>query len=108
MKRILWFNELSINDVPKVGGKNASLGEMYRELTKKGVNIPNGFATTSFAYNEFLEKSGIKHKIKDVLKDLDTHNIRNLQERGRKVRNLILNAKFPEHLNHDIIAEDAV
>ena len=96
---ILWFKNLTIGDVPFVGGKNASLGEMYRELTKKGVNIPNGYAVTAFAYRDFMEQTGTMDKIKAVLKDLNTRNLRNLQERGHKVRQLILNATFPEDLN---------
>ena len=59
-KFILWFNEIGIEDVPSVGGKNASLGEMYKNLTKKGVNIPNGFAITAYAYNYFLEEENIR------------------------------------------------
>ena len=70
-KFILWFNELFIKDVPLVGGKNASLGEMYRNLTRKGVRIPNGFAVTAFAYNYFLEKAKIKNEINSILKNLD-------------------------------------
>ena len=62
-KFVLWFNELSIEDVPLVGGKNASLGEMYRNLTSKGVKIPNGFAVTAYAYNYLLEKAKIKDEI---------------------------------------------
>jgi len=60
---VIPFNELGINDVPLVGGKNASLGEMYRTLKKKGINVPNGFAITAVAYNYFLEKAGIRQKI---------------------------------------------
>ena len=63
-ERVIWFKDLTIEDVPLVGGKNASLGEMYRELTKKGVRIPNGFAITANAYRYFLESAGIKDKIK--------------------------------------------
>ncbi|MFA5134256.1 MAG: phosphoenolpyruvate synthase [Patescibacteria group bacterium] len=103
-KLILWFNELGIKDVPLVGGKNASLGEMYRNLTKKGVSIPNGYAVTAAAYFYILDKAGIRDDVKRVLKDLNTHNLRNLQERGRKVRHLILTAKFPADLEQEIIA----
>ena len=99
---VLWFNQIGIEDVSFVGGKNASLGEMYRHLTKKGVNVPNGFAVTSSAYRKFLRYNNLEQEIKNVLKDLDTSNMHNLQERGRKVRNLILNAKFPEELNQEI------
>ena len=60
---ILWFDQTGIEDVPLVGGKNASLGEMYRELGEKGVKVPNGFSITAKAYDLFLEKTGIKQKI---------------------------------------------
>ena len=62
-KNVFWFKELTIKDVPSVGGKNASLGEMYSKLVSKGVNIPNGFATTAGAYNRFLDGSGVKKEI---------------------------------------------
>ena len=100
---ILWFKELGIEDVPLVGGKNASLGEMYRNLTKKGVNIPNGFAVTATAYHYFLKTAGIKDKIKKILSDLNTHSIRNLTERGRLVRELILRSELPKELEIEII-----
>ncbi len=101
-KLILWFEETSIKDVPLVGGKNASLGEMYSNLTKLGINVPNGFAVTAHAYDLFLESNNLKSKIKDVLKDLNTKNIKNLQERGKKVRSLILRGKFPKELENEI------
>jgi len=99
---ILWFKDLGIEDVPLVGGKNASLGEMYHNLTKKGVNIPNGFAVTATAYRFFLKKAKIEEKLKEILSDLDTHDLRNLTERGRKVRELILDSEFPEELEKEI------
>ncbi len=68
MQYIKFFNQLSIKDVPQVGGKNASLGEMYRKLTGGGMRVPNGFATTSAAYNYFLKEAGIKKEIKQILK----------------------------------------
>lgn len=102
-KNIYWFNQLTNKDVPKVGGKNASLGEMYQKLTKKGVLIPNGYATSASAYDEFMEESGAKDKIREIFKDLDTHNIRNLMERGAKARRIILDVEFPEHLKKDIL-----
>jgi len=100
---ILWFKDLTIEDVPLVGGKNASLGEMYRSLGKKGVIVPNGFAVTAYAYRYFLKKAGIQKKIRIILSDLNTHNIRNLTERGRKVRELILDAEFPKELKNAIL-----
>ncbi len=100
---ILWFNEVDIKDVPLVGGKNASLGEMYQNLTKLGVNIPNGFAVTSEAYRSFLEKAGIEAHIRNLLRGLDVKDVEELAERGHKVRNLIKRAEFPEELKTAII-----
>jgi len=99
---ILWFKDLTIDDVPLVGGKNASLGEMYKNLTRKGVNIPNGFAVTAYAYRHLLQKAGIEKDIKKILSDLNTKNIHNLTERGRKVRETILQAEFPQELKDAI------
>ena len=102
-KFILWFKEISHRDVPFVGGKNASLGEMYNSLSKKGVNIPDGFATTSFAFWHFMKKTGLKEKIEEILKDLDVSDIKNLQEKGKKVRDLILKSEIPEDLEKEIL-----
>ncbi|MFA5211366.1 MAG: phosphoenolpyruvate synthase [Patescibacteria group bacterium] len=101
-KNILWFKEISIKDIALVGGKNASLGEMYNNLTKKGINIPNGFAITSVAYWNFLEKSGLKNEIKKVLKDLDISDVKNLNFIGEKIRNLILKSELPKELQKEI------
>jgi len=101
-ENILWFEEVTNKDVGLVGGKNASLGEMYQKLTKKKVNIPNGFALTAYAYRQFMKESGLMSEIKKILKDLDTHNIRNLSERGEKVRHAIMSAEFPKHLSDEI------
>lgn len=102
-KFILRFREIRNSDVEIVGGKNASLGEMYSLLTKKGVNIPNGFATTAYAYQYFMEKAGIKKEIKRILSDLDVNDIDNLQKRGRQVRKLILSYDLPVELEQEII-----
>ncbi|RLB29171.1 MAG: hypothetical protein DRG87_07710, partial [Deltaproteobacteria bacterium] len=83
---ILWFDEIGIDDVPLVGGKNASLGEMYQKLTDKGVNIPGGFAITAYAYRYLLEEANIEGAIREALEGLDTHDMGNLRERGEKVR----------------------
>ena len=101
-KFVLWFNELSIDDIALVGGKNASLGEMYRNLTKRGVKIPNGFAVTAYAYNHFVEKADIKNKLKQILKGLDK-NKKNLSEIGEKARATILKAELPIELKNEII-----
>ena len=102
-KFILWFNEIGIEDVPLVWGKNASLGEMYTNLTPKGVNIPNGFAITAYAYRYLLEQTGAQEKIKEILSDLNTEDMDNLAERGAKVRRLIKNLEFPDDLRKAII-----
>ena len=99
---VAWFKDLSIDDVPLVGGKNASLGEMYRNLTPKGVSIPNGFAVTAHAYTYLLKKSKAMDKIREILSDLDTHDMDNLQERGARVRNLIRSQEFPDALYQEI------
>ena len=103
MQYIHFFNELTIDDVSIVGGKNASLGEMYRNLSAKGINIPNGFATTSDAYWLLLEENGIKSRIADILSDLDISDTTNLQKRGLAVRKLILNSKLPKILEDEIL-----
>ncbi|MGQ9500382.1 MAG: phosphoenolpyruvate synthase [Dissulfurimicrobium sp.] len=100
---ILWFDQISIRDVPVVGGKNASLGEMYQKLSSKGVNIPNGFAITADAYKHLLKNAGIEQAIRDALDGLDTHNIADLKKRGKAVREIVLGAKFPADLETEII-----
>ncbi len=102
-KFIKFFEELSIKDVPKVGGKNASLGEMYGALSKKGLRVPNGFATTAEAYRYFLESAGLKQKIRKILKGLDTHNVKDLMLRGEEIRQLIIETPFPKDLAEEII-----
>ncbi len=99
---VKWFNELSIGDVPRVGGKNAALGEMYSNLTPLGVNIPDGFAITADAYRYFFKKTGLDERIKEILSDLNTKDIRNLQIRGKKVRETILKAELPLDLSKAI------
>ena len=100
---ILWFDEVSIKDIPMVGGKNASLGEMYQKLTSKGVAVPNGFAITAYAYQYLLKTANIEDAIKDALEGLDTHDMKNLQERGKKARNIIRTAEFPDDLKQAIV-----
>src|SRR3989338_377301 len=104
MKNIIWFKELEIKDVPLVGGKNASLGEMYVNLISKGVNLANGFATTADAYFYFLQESGLTNQISEILKDINVHDLKSLHEKGKKVRELILNATLPQDLQSDIIS----
>jgi len=101
-KFVLWFNELGIEDVPLVGGKNASLGEMYQNLSKKGVNVPNGFAVTSYAYRYFLEKAEIKKKIKSIIGNMNINNVNSLAKAGSEIRNLIRNAKIPTEIEEQV------
>ncbi len=95
---IKWFTDITIDDVPLVGGKNASLGEMVRELTAKGVKVPDGFAITADAYRHFIREAGIDESIRATLADLDTRDMANLSTRGQSVRQAILNATLPTDL----------
>ena len=88
------FNEISIEDVPSVGGKTASLGEMFRELSPQGVKVPDGFAITAEAYRNFLSTGGLDRKIDDLLRGLDTQNLEALRDCGAKVRDAILATSF--------------
>ena len=97
-KFVLWFNEIGIGDVPLVGGKNASLGEMYQKLNTKGIRVPNGFAITAYAYRYFLKYAQLEDEIRNILKGLDTSNFKDLMRRGRQVREVILHAEFPPDL----------
>ncbi len=100
---IKFFNQLTIKDVWQVGGKNASLGEMYRQLAKEGVSVPDGFATTSEAYNYFLENNGAKKKIKKILKNLNVHNVTSLMRKSAQIRQLIISNPLPENLEKEIV-----
>jgi len=99
---VRWFSEIGIADVPDVGGKNASLGEMYCALSSRGVKIPNGFATTAAAYRDFLRESRLDRVIEDILAGLDTQDLPELRARGLKVRQAILAAKLPDALERAI------
>ncbi|UCE64339.1 MAG: phosphoenolpyruvate synthase, partial [Nitrospirota bacterium] len=99
---ILWLKEIGLGDIPLVGGKNASLGEMYCELSSKGVNVPNGFAVTAQAYRDFFREAKLDKQIKDILAGLNTHDMANLQQRGRQVRHAIMASTFPRSLEESI------
>ncbi|MBI2278463.1 MAG: phosphoenolpyruvate synthase [Candidatus Brennerbacteria bacterium] len=92
------FKELSLKDVPLVGGKNAALGEMLGALVKRGVNVPDGFATTAHAYRIFLKRAKLDREIPHILEGLDTKNLADLARRGRAVREAILAAELPVEL----------
>lgn len=102
MKYVKLFEEVGTGDVALVGGKNASLGEMIRNLREKGVDVPSGFAITADAYKYVIEKAGIREKIRDTLADLDTHDMENLATRGSKIREMVRNAPCPEDLEEEI------
>jgi len=95
---VLWFEEVGIADIPLVGGKNASLGEMIQQLTSKGVSVPTGFATTAYAFRYFIERAGLEEKLRQLFADLDVEDMNNLRERGRLARSLVLHTPFPPEL----------
>lgn len=101
-KYIKFFKEVGLKDIAQVGGKNASLGEMYKHLVPRGVNLPNGIATTADAYRYFLSVAGLDTKISDTLKGLDTKNIRDLKKRGAKIRAMIMRAELPDDFKDEI------
>ncbi|HEY9129504.1 MAG TPA: phosphoenolpyruvate synthase [Sulfurovum sp.] len=99
---IKWFNELGIEDVDLVGGKNSSLGEMYQNLTQEGIRIPNGFAITAEAYRMILQSNGAWEKLHTELDDLDPDNVVQLQERGKRCREIIHNCILPDQIVDEI------
>jgi pyruvate,water dikinase len=101
---VRWFKDIGLADVPQVGGKNASLGELYRELAGSGVRVPNGFAITADAYWHFLEASGLSRHIPALLQGLDTRDLADLASRGIAVRHAIMAADLPADLQEAIVA----
>ncbi len=97
-KLLLWFDECGIADVPLVGGKNASLGEMVGHLAPQGIRIPNGFATTAFAYRQFLAVTGIDQKLRALFAGLAFEDIGQVRDIGQRARSLILEASLPDDL----------
>jgi len=102
-KLTLWFKEISKEDVPLVGGKNASLGEMYSKLSEKGINISNGFSLTSSAFWYFLKFNKIDQELREIFRTFNPKSLLSLKETGRKARNLILKSKFPPDLEREIL-----
>ena len=100
--RIKKFNEVGIKDIEIVGGKNASLGEMYTQLIPKGVKIPNGFATTAAAFWEYIKENKIQASLKDLLTQLDRTNYSNLESIGQQARDLILSGKLSDSFIEEI------
>ncbi len=103
MKYVRWLDEITADDIHEVGGKNASLGEMIRELKEEGVNVPYGFALTADSYWYLIDYNNLREKIREVLKDLDTHDIAGLKEKTKRARELIFNAELPDDLRGEIV-----
>jgi pyruvate,water dikinase len=102
MEYIRTFSEIRMTDVPEVGGKNASLGEMYSQLTSQGVRVPDGFATTASAFRLFLKHNKLRDKILNVLDQLDTKDVIALARAGKTIRNWVMHADLPEELVKEI------
>ncbi|RZM80725.1 phosphoenolpyruvate synthase [Pseudoalteromonas rubra] len=99
---VLWYQELGMQDVPRVGGKNASLGEMISNLANAGVQVPGGFATTADAFNEFLEQSGLNEKIHTILDSLDVDDVNELAKVGAQIRQWVIDTPFQPELDQAI------
>ncbi|WP_440056379.1 phosphoenolpyruvate synthase (plasmid) [Pseudoalteromonas sp. T1lg65] len=99
---VLWYQELGMQDVPRVGGKNASLGEMISNLANAGVQVPGGFATTADAFNEFLEQSGLNEKIHTILDSLDVDDVNELARVGAQIRQWVIDTPFQPALDKAI------
>lgn len=102
MTNVLWYNQLNMHDVDRVGGKNASLGEMITNLASLGVSVPNGFATTAQAFNNFLEQSGVNQNIYQLLDKTDIDDINALADAGRQIRQWIIDTPFQPELEQSI------
>jgi pyruvate,water dikinase len=99
---VRWFRELGMADLEQVGGKNASLGEMVSNLSELGVQVPDGFATTSDAYHRFIGDTGLAERISGLLDGLDTDDVRRLAEVGKEIRGAVVEQEFPDDLESDI------
>ena len=99
---VLWFKDMSNDDVALVGGKNASLGEMYTELTPHGIRVPNGFIVTAYAYDLFVKSTGLADMVTKELKGLDTHNIALLQRKGKKIRSAFIHKRMPKVIADEV------
>ncbi|WOE69308.1 phosphoenolpyruvate synthase [Hydrogenimonas thermophila] len=101
---IKWFEEITIDDVPEVGGKNASLGEMYQNLSEEGVLVPNGFAITASAYKYVLDYNNAWSKLHALLDDLDPDDVEQLQARCKECRDIIYSCELPNDLKKEILS----
>jgi len=103
IENIVWLKDVGMTDVEKVGGKNASLGEMISGLNSQGVRVPGGFATTAEAFESFLEYSDLKNKINNLLSNLDVTDIKELTKTGALIRQWVEEAPFPDDLHQSIV-----
>ena len=103
IENIVWLKDVGMSDVEKVGGKNASLGEMISGLNSQGVRVPGGFATTAEAFESFLDHSDLKNKINELLSNLDITNIQELTKTGLLIRQWVEEAPFPKDLHQSIV-----
>src|SRR5947207_14861840 len=102
--RVAWLKELRMADLPQVGGKNASLGEMIGTLSAAGIRVPGGFATSADAFREFLAAGGLADRIEGRLRSLDSNDVTALAACGKEIRSWILEASFPKALEQEIRA----
>jgi pyruvate,water dikinase len=100
---VKWFGDLGIGDVAEVGGKNASLGELFRELMPLGVNVPNGFAVTADAYRDTLTAAGAWDRLRQTLDGLDKTDVADLAKRGRRAREIVYESPLPDDVRDQII-----
>ena len=103
MKWVRWFGEIGIADVPLVGGKNASLGEMLQELGPRGIHVPDGYAVTADGYRAFLEANALVEPIRALLDGWKRGDVDDLTARSKRIRNLILKGRYPPDLEAEII-----
>ncbi len=97
------FKEINIGDIASVGGKNSSLGEMFSKLSAEGISVPDGFATTAFAFQEFLTNNSLNSQLNELMLQLDRNKYSNLQETGSKARKLLMDATLSKNLEEAIL-----
>jgi pyruvate,water dikinase len=97
------LSELALDDLQEVGGKNASLGEMLRNLTHQNINVPRGYAVTVSAFNYFIEENKLENKINALINEIDLSDIISLRKKGSEIRKIISNGRFPIRLEKDIL-----
>lgn len=102
-KKVVWLKSVDLKDISLVGGKNASLGEMLRTLSSKGINVPDGFVVTSLAYKEFMEYNRLFPKIKGILEKININDVESLKNGSKEIQGLVKSGRFPENLKCEIV-----